>query len=97
MDQQLRKEVDVDSKEISKDEQRLLAAHYAGQVLSHILLDLDEKIAKVTTHQVVVKVKEESVYDPFYNPDHKKQTGLEQGAIFTYHEHDTLDIMTQSQ
>lgn len=96
LDAQLRRIVDIDSKEVAQDEQQLLSAHYAGQVLSHLLLDLDEKIAKVTTRQVVTKVKEEIGLEQFYKDDHKKQTGLEHGAIFTYFEHDSLDIKSQS-
>gem|GEM_PF-1251553 len=90
LDNKLRKIVDVDTKEVSDQEKRLLSAHYAGQVLAHLLLDLDEKIAKITIRQVVVKVKEESVYDQYYGKE--KQTGLEQGALFTYLEQDTYDV-----
>lgn len=97
LDSQLRRIIDIDSKEIAADEQQLLAAHYAGQTLCHLLLDLDEKIAKVTTKQIVVKVKEEAGFESFWNPDHKKQTGLEHGALFTYHEHDCLDIKKHSE
>lgn len=96
LDAQLRRIVDIDSKEVAQDEQQLLSAHYAGQVLCHLLLDLDEKIAKVTTRQVVTKVKEEIGLEQFYKDDHKKQTGLDHGAIFTYFEHDSLDIKNQS-
>lgn len=101
LDVQLRKIIYQDSKEISTDEKQLLSAHYAGQTLAHILLNLDEKIAKVTTRQIVVKMKEESVWSQFEGEKDKdkekeKQTGLEQGAIFTYREHDSLDIKNQS-
>jgi ATP-dependent Zn protease len=96
LDAQLRRIVDIDSKEVAQDEQELLSAHYAGQVLCHLLLNLDEKIAKVTTRQVVTKVKEEIGLEQFYKDDHKKQTGLDHGAIFTYFEHDSLDIKNQS-
>jgi ATP-dependent Zn protease len=95
LDNKLRKIVDVDTKQVSEQEMRLLAAHYAGQALAHILLDLDEKIAKITTRQVVVKVKEESVYDQYYGKE--KQTGLEQGAIFTYLEQDTYDVKSHQE
>ncbi|GMU19147.1 MAG: hypothetical protein AMXMBFR12_03390 [Candidatus Babeliales bacterium] len=96
IDAQLRRIIDIDNREVAQDEQELLAAHYAGQVLSHILLDLDEKIAKVTTHQIVTKVKEEMGMEQYYKDDHKKQSGLEHGALFTYYEHDSLDIKNQS-
>ena len=56
---------------------------------------MEEQIAKVTIHQVVVKVKEESVYDQYYQQT--KQTGLEQGALFTYLPNDTLDIKNQDE
>lgn len=96
LDAQVRKIV-TDSREIAQDEQELLAAHYAGQVLSHLLLNLDEKLAKVTTKPIVTKVKEEAGFEQFYyKDDHKKQTGLEHGALFTYYEHDSLDIKAQS-
>ena len=95
LDTQLRKIIDIDSKQISDDEKRVLAAHYAGQVLTQYLLNMDEKIAKVTIRQVVVKVKEESVYEQYYSQE--KQKGLDQGAIFTYLNHDTLDIKSQEE
>ena len=95
LDTQLRKIIDIDTKEISDSEKRTLAAHFAGQVLTQILLNMEEQIAKVTIHQVVVKVKEESVYDQYYQQT--KQTGLEQGALFTYLPSDTLDIKNQDE
>ena len=95
LDTQLRKIIDIDQKQIAPDEKKLIAAHFAGQALVHILLNLNEKIAKITIRQVVVKVKEESVYEQYYNQT--KQTGLEQGAIFTYLENDTLDIKSQEE
>jgi cell division protease FtsH len=95
LDTQLRKIIDIDTKEISDAEKRTLAAHFAGQVLTQILLNMEEQIAKVTIHQVVVKVKEESVYDQYYQQT--KQTGLEQGALFTYLPNDTLDIKNQDE
>lgn len=95
LDTQLRKIIDIDTKDISDQERRSLAAHFAGQALTQILLGMDERIAKVTINQVVVKVKEESVYDQYYQQT--KQTGLEQGALFTYLPHDTLDIKNQDE
>lgn len=97
LDAQLRKIIDIDSREVAQDEQELLAAHYAGQTLCHLILNLDEKIAKVTTNQIVTKVKEEAGFEQFYyKDDHKKQTGLDHGGLFTYFEHDSLDIKNQS-
>lgn len=97
LDAQLRKIIDIESREIAQDEQELLSAHYAGQTLCHLLLNLDEKIAKVTTNQIVTKVKEEAGFEQFYYKDeHKKQTGLDHGGLFTYFEHDSLDIKNQS-
>lgn len=95
LDTQLRKIkiVDLDTKEVTIDEKRAIAAHFAGEVLSHMLLNLQEKIAKVTIRQVVVKAKEEAASEA-YKPDHKKQAHVEQGALFTYIEHDTYDIKT---
>ena len=91
LDTQLHQIKDIDTKQVSADEKRIVAAHFAGEALSHMLLDLDEKIAKVTTRERVVRVKEESVYDQYY-AEHKKQKSIEQGGLFTYLEHDTLDI-----
>ncbi len=93
LDTQLRKIIDLDTKEVTVDEKRAIAAHFAGEVLSHVLLNLQEKIAKVTIRQIVVKAKEESTSDA-YKADHKKQAHVEQGALFTYIEHDTYDIKT---
>ncbi len=95
LDTQLRKIIDVDQKAIAEDEKRMLAAHFAGQALTQILLNMDEKVAKITIRQIVAKVKEESVYEQFYSQT--KQTGLEQGAIFTYLDHDTFDIKSQEE
>ncbi len=93
LDTQLRKVIKEDTKDVTIDEKHAIAAHFAGEVLSHFLLQLHEKIAKVTIHQIVVKAKEEAVAD-VYKSDHKKQAHVEQGAVFTYLEHDTYDIKT---
>jgi ATP-dependent Zn protease len=89
----LRNIIDSDTKEVTQDEKRAIAAHFAGEVLSHYILQLQEKIAKVTIRQIVAKTKEEAASDS-YKPDHKKQGKVEQGAVFTYLEHDTYDIKT---
>jgi ATP-dependent Zn protease len=44
---------------------------------------------------VVIKVKEESVYEQYYAQE--KQKGIDQGAVFTYLNHDTLDIKSQEE
>ncbi len=94
LDNQLRKIVDLEQKQISASEKRLLAAHYAGQVLTQLLLGMDEKVSKVTIRQIVTKVKEENVYEQYYT---NKQTGLEQGAVFTYLDNDTFDVKSQDE
>ena len=96
LDTQLRKIIDLDTKQVTIDEKRAIAAHFAGEVLSHSLLKLHEKIAKVTIRQVVVKPKEEATSDAL-KADHKKQTNVEQGGLFTYLEHDTYDIKTANE
>lgn len=97
LDVQLRRVIDIDTKQISETEKRLIAAHYAGQTLSHILLNMEEKIAKATIRQAVVKVKEESVWNQYDNKDHQKQIGLDHGAVFTYFEHDSYDIKNEAE
>lgn len=95
LDSQIRKIITIDTKEISAEEKRAFSAHHAGHVLMHMLLDPLDKIAKATIRQVVVKVKEEAVSDQYFQP--KKQTGLEQGGVFTYLEHDTFNLQTNEQ
>lgn len=95
LDVQLRRVIDIDTKQISETEKRLIAAHYAGQTLTHILLNMEEKIAKTTIRQAVVKVKEESVWTQYDNKDHQKQIGLDHGALFTYFENDSYDIKNE--
>lgn len=97
LDVQLRRVIDIDTKQISETEKRLIAAHYAGQTLTHILLKMEEKIAKATIRQAVVKVKEESVWNQYDNKDHQKQIGLDHGAVFTYFEHDSYDIKNEAE
>lgn len=97
LDVQLRRVIDIDTKQISETEKRLIAAHYAGQTLAHILLNMEEKIAKATIRQAVVKVKEESVWNQYDNKDHQKQIGLDHGAVFTYFEHDSYDIKNEAE
>lgn len=97
LDVQLRRVIDIDTKQISETEKRLIAAHYAGQTLAHILLNMEEKIAKTTIRQAVVKVKEESVWNQYDNKDHQKQIGLDHGAVFTYFEHDSYDIKNETE
>lgn len=97
LDKKIRKIVDFDSKNITAKEKQFMAAHQAGRTLVHLLLELDSKISKVTIKPIVVKVKEEGVIDQYYKPTGSKQTGTELGAVFTYHEHDTNDLITNEE
>lgn len=96
LDTQLRKIIDIDTKDVATDEKRSIAAHFAGQALSHMLLDLNEKIAKVTIRQIVVKAKEEATSESLKS-DHKKQAHVQSGGLFTYLEHDSYDINNAAQ
>lgn len=99
LDQQIRRIIDIDSREITAEEKLSIASHHAGQTLIHLLENPLEKIAKVTVRQVVVKVAEEGVWSHLEKEKKldKKQAGLEQGALFTYLEHDTFNLQTHDQ
>lgn len=97
LDKKIRKIVDSDSKNITAKEKQFMAAYQAGRTLVHLLLELESKISKVTIKPIVVKVKEEGVVDQYYKPQGSKQTGTEIGAVFTYHEHDTNDLITNEE
>lgn len=99
LDQQIRRIIDIDSREITDEEKLSIASHHAGQTLVHLLENPLEKIAKVTIRQVVVKVAEEGVWSHLDKEKKldKKQAGLEQGALFTYLEHDTFNLQTHDQ
>ena len=95
LDTQLRKIIDIDSKANFSTMKNNSCCPLCRPSTGAYLLDMDEKIAKVTIRQVVVKVKEESVYEQYYSQE--KQKGLDQGAIFTYLNHDSLDIKSQEE
>ena len=87
----------VENKDFPEQETQLLAAHQAGHALATMLLNSSEKCAMVTIQPVIVKLKEESAWDQYYQKDEQKQKPIEHGKMFTYHEQDTLYINSKDE
>lgn len=84
---------------ISPEEQRLLAAHFAGHALALSLLDGMNKVSLVTILPRKTTLKEVTRWDHLFRnkKDEPDQEKYEYGAIFTHHEHDTINIQTKDE
>lgn len=92
-DSEIRNIILNDYKKLPDNEKRILAAHQAGHALATMLLPTGKKLAKVTIRPLTSKLKEENVWDGLYKADDEKQQPTEYGRIFTFHDHDTINIM----
>jgi len=81
-------------KELSADEKKLITVHQAGHALSHLLIDSNNKLAKVTIRPVIPDIKEENVWDKYWKDAPKL---IEYGKMFTYHISDRLSMDTQAE
>ena len=93
LDAEVRKVVDTDTDMVlSTQEQELISAHLAGQVLAHILTQSQEKLTKVTIKKLLPRLREDAVNDKYY---WQAQQMIEFGKIFTYRERDHFNFDTQ--
>jgi AAA+ superfamily predicted ATPase len=99
LDEELRRIVSADLKQIPDHEKRILAAHFAGHALAIQLLDGHTKLAKITIKPIMVKLKEELIGNQLWrgalgknNTPIKEQERYEYGKMFTCHDHDTINI-----
>ena len=101
IDKEIRKIIFHDNKEIPEEEQRFLAAFWAGVCVAAHELPAAHKISCVTTHPVMVNFKEELIgSDLYFGPEElrkEKQTGIVRGKIWTYHTEDTTGFETEAQ
>ncbi len=85
------------SKDIPLVEQRVLAAHFAGQALALSLLKSELKLGKVTIKQVMTELEEKMMGSHLYDTKAKEQLRFEYGKLFTYREQDSIDIQTRKE
>lgn len=95
LDSEIRNIIVNDYKKLPDAEKRILAIHQAGHALATILLPTGQKLAKVTIRPLTSKLKEENVWDQYYKAEEEKQKPTEYGKIFTFHDHDTINIMSR--
>ena len=75
--------------DLTNQEEELLATHYAGHVLTHVLLNPIEKISKVTILPIDKKIKEHLMFGD--NGQNKKvKKDVKYGMIFTYRDDETI-------
>jgi len=94
VDEEIRKIIPVDEKDLHEEEQILIAAHQAGQALARIILNPSKKFAKVTVNKMMPKIKEEALMDKWEGKE--KPETIQYGGIFTYCENDTLQFNTRA-
>jgi len=79
----------TDTKNISKEEQKIIAANQAACALSNILLDPSNKLACVTINPVMRAIRESCVWDRYYK---QEQSMIQAGKIFTKKDKDTVEV-----
>jgi ATP-dependent Zn protease len=86
-------------KDISPEEQRLLATHFAGHALALSLLDGMNKVSLVTILPRKTTLREVTRWNHLFKnkADEPDQEKYEYGAVFTHHEHDTINIQTKDE
>ncbi|HRQ62445.1 MAG TPA: AAA family ATPase [Candidatus Dependentiae bacterium] len=103
LDQEVRRVMLTNMKNIPDHEQEILAAHFAGHALALHLLNPHTKLAKVTINPVMTTLKEELIGKQLLQGAFGKKTKddeqarYEYGCVFTYHEQDTVNIMSKEE
>lgn len=84
------------AKNIPIEQRQIIATHQAGHVLATTLLPTGQKVAKVTILPVQNKLEEESLWtfgqERIMRKD-DEQAPIENGKMFTYSKHDTLNVL----
>lgn len=96
-DESLRNIITSHDKDIPAEEKRLMAVHQAGKALANVLLDMKQKLAKVTIRPVVANVKEELIWQQYGKDEHEKQQKVVNGRVFLYYPNDSLKISTREE
>jgi len=78
-----------DTKNLSEQEQKIIAANQAACALSNILLDPSDKLACVTINPVMRPIRESCVWDRYYQ---KEQSIIQSGKIFTRKDKDSANV-----
>ncbi len=99
LDQEVRRVLLEDIKDVPEHEKELLATHFAGHALALTLLDAHTQLAKVTIKPVMTKIKEELIgkqlwQGAFGKKQSKEQERYEYGSIFTYRKQDTVNMLS---
>ncbi len=86
------------SKDIPLNEQRILAAHFAGQAVALSLINGNMKLGTVTIKQVMTELEEKVMGSHLYDKTkNKEQKRFEYGKLFTYTEKDSINIQTKEE
>lgn len=96
-DEQIRGILPLDEKDLSSKEMSIIACHQAGTALAYTLLDNESQVGKVTMAPISLKAKEEHVWAQYWNKEDNKQKHIAHGKVFTYKEHDSLNLDTKEE
>jgi len=103
LDQEVRRVMLTDIKDIPEHEQEILAVHFAGHALALHLLDAHTKLAKVTINPVMTTLKEELIGKQLLQGafgtknTEEEQARYEYGSLFTFHEYDTVNVISREE
>jgi cell division protease FtsH len=95
LDSEIRQIRTKDAKNIPIEQRQIIAAHQAGHVLATMLLPTGHKVAKVTILPVQNRLEEELIWEKVKKDD--TQIPIENGKMFTYSKHDTLNVHGKQQ
>jgi ATP-dependent Zn protease len=95
IDQEILKILSSDRKNLTPREWDILAAHFAGQALISLLVEMPETLHKITLAAIALESKEEHVVADVMQKDDEKQRTVVFGNTFTMTEGDTEKLATR--
>lgn len=85
-----------DNRSVPENEQKLLAAYFAGRAFALNLFNTNEELAKVTIKPVMTKLQERAAWQELV--DEKEQAKIAYGSIFTMPKHtDSINLLTKKE
>jgi AAA+ superfamily predicted ATPase len=92
IDTELRGIMKHNRKELSVEELRIIATHFAGMGIAGLTLQTHQKLDEITIYPRMMEIKEEGVWQNFEKKDEKEQQKkIEYGAYLTRQSHDTIN------
>lgn len=95
LDEEFRNIIFNHGKELSAQEQRLVAAYQLGKAAAHMVLKTPERISKITILPVISKLKEEGAWEMYNKQEGTEQEPIVHGTLFTYTHGDSQHVITR--